>query len=61
MVTGVPLGEVPEEELRGGPVSSMPSVLLLGLSLSKTHPLWAPMEQNIPGAESECPDDLLSF
>lgn len=30
-------------------------------SASKTHPLWASTEQNIPGAESECPDDLLLF
>ena len=61
MVTGLPLGEVPEEELRGGPVSSMPSVLLLGLGLSRTRPPRAPMEQNTPRAESECPDDPLSF
>lgn len=58
-MTGLPLGEVPEEELSGGPVSSLPSVLLLGLSLSRTCPPRAPTEQNTP--ESECPDDLLSF
>lgn len=46
MVTGLPLGEVPEEELRGGPVSSVPSVLLLGLGLSRTRPPRAPTEQN---------------
>ena len=40
MVIGLPLGEVPEEELRGGPVSSMPSVLLLGLGREEMEPVF---------------------
>ena len=43
-MAGLPLGEVPEEELSDGPVSSLPSVLLLGLSLSRTRTPRAPTE-----------------
>ena len=58
---GLPLGEVPRAELKGGPVISDPSVLFPGLGLCRASPPRTSMGQNTPGVECECFDDLLSF